>query len=92
MRKIRHAVGKYASNPRSKKIKFYHKKLREARAFARKSFRMIRVGKRGKVLRVGCPKGKFKRGRCAVGARARKPLTSTKYIGIARARTSKRRQ
>lgn len=87
---IKHS-GRYAKNPRSKKAKFYHKKLKAAHAFARKSFRTIRIGKHGKLMRVGCAKGKYKRGRCSVGMRAQGLLTP-KYVGIARASKKPKRK
>jgi hypothetical protein len=45
----------------------------------RKSYRVLKVGKRGakRLLRVCCPRGKFKRGKCRV---------SMKLVGIARPR------
>jgi len=44
--------------------------------FAPQSFRWIRSGK-ARVL-IGCPKGEWKRNRCAVGTRAYKVLVPTK--------------
>ena len=38
--------------------------------FDRKSIRTVKVGRHGGFLRVGCPKGKFKKGRCKVGMKA----------------------
>ncbi len=76
---------KRIQNPLSRKSKYMHKKIKSARAFARKSFRTIRIGKRGKLLRVACKKGKFKKGRCSVGMQAQGLLTPKKYVGIGRA-------
>lgn len=43
------------------------------RKFDRRSFRWKRSGH--VMVLVGCPRGKWKRGRCAVGTRAQKVLT-----------------
>jgi len=72
-------------NPYSKRAKYLHKRMKSARKFAKKSFRTIRIGKHGKLLRVACPKGRYKSGRCSVGMKAQGMLVPRKHIGIARA-------
>jgi len=78
------------ANPRRKKAKLIHKRLAASRKFAKKSFRTIRIGKHGKLLRVGCPKGRWKRSRCAVGMKAQGLMHPKKYVGIAQASRRKR--
>ena len=49
--------------------KYRHYAKRGAR-LDKRSIRTIRVGKHGKLMRVGCPSPHWKRGRCRVGMKA----------------------
>ena len=53
--------------------KFQHTRLSSARGIARKSIRTAKSGK-ARII-VGCPKGKFRRGRCTTSTRALAKLT-----------------
>ena len=54
------------------RYRHYRKRGAAYRGFDKRSIRTIHVGRHGKLLRVGCPKGSWdaKRGRCRVGLRA----------------------
>lgn len=47
---------------------FCHKRLVSKRQFDRRSFRTIKRGRR--LIRVACPRGQWKNGRCRVGMQA----------------------
>ena len=55
---------------RGKVGRYRHYAKRRAGKFDKRSIRTIRVGKHGRLIRVGCPKGQWRRGRCRVGMRA----------------------
>jgi alkanesulfonate monooxygenase SsuD/methylene tetrahydromethanopterin reductase-like flavin-dependent oxidoreductase (luciferase family) len=72
---IRRLTGKYVRNPlrrRGSRARYRHMKLARKSRFARGSFRVKVLGRRGKKLIIGCPKGAWDRIRkyCRVGTRA----------------------
>lgn len=71
-------------NPYSKKARYRHSRLKSRSRFDKRSFRTIKIGGRGKLLRVGCPKGKWRRGRCNVGIKSEGVLTPKKYAKLLR--------
>lgn len=60
-------------NPYGKRARYKHRRVRRMSYFDRRSIRTIRRGK--KRILVGCPKGRYKRGRCRAGTRALSVLT-----------------
>lgn len=55
--------------PRMHKTKnFIRKRIESPSKFDKNSFRTKEISKHTKII-VACPKGKFKRGKCAVGTR-----------------------
>lgn len=71
-------------NPYSKKARYRHSKVRSKSHYDKRSFRTIKIGKHGRLLRVACPKGKWKHGRCSVGMKAQGLLTPKKYAKLLR--------
>ena len=71
-------------NPYSKKSRYRHSRLKSKSRYDKRSFRTIKIGKHGKLLRVGCPKGRWKRGRCSVGMKAQGLLTPKRYAKLLR--------
>lgn len=61
--------------PYSPRARYRHSKLESKAHFARGSFRTIRIGRHGKRLVVGCPKGQWNRRRCRSGMRRVTMLT-----------------
>jgi len=49
-----------------KRGKYCHKRMENPRSFDKKSFRTITLDEDTKAV-VGCPKNKFKKGKCTVG-------------------------
>ena len=70
--------------PYSRRARYTHKRVRGKGSFDPRSFRTIRVGKHGRLMRVGCPKGYFKGGRCRKGMRAQSILTPRKRAVISK--------
>lgn len=56
------------------------KVLVDRRRFDPRSFRTKRVSKRT-LITIGCPRGKFKKGRCTVGTRAQRILKKQTKAG-----------
>ena len=56
----------------SARARYCRQRVLSPSRFARGSLRTIRRGKR--TLIVGCPKGKFRQGRCSVGTRVQAVL------------------
>lgn len=65
---------------KTRKTKNYiRKQVKPVTAFDPRSFRVKDVGRKGYTkLVVGCPKGKFKKGRCTVGTQTQSILTKRK--------------
>ena len=55
---------------RPSKSRYKHRKIAPKRKFDPRSIRTIKAGKRGAKLIIGCPMGKYAKGRCRVGTRA----------------------
>jgi hypothetical protein len=66
---------------------FCEKTVAPKSRFAKKSFRWIKSG-RSWVL-IGCPKGKFRRGRCTVGTRAHKVMAAGRSCRVREHRVCK---
>lgn len=77
-------------NPRSKKARYSHSRLKSKSRFDKRSFRTIQIGRHGRLLRVACSKGKWRNGRCSVGMQGQGILTPKKYAKLLRLTRSRR--
>ena len=76
---------------RPSKARYKHRKIAPKRKFDPRSIRTIKAGKRGAKLIIGCPMGKYAKGRCRVGTRAiaeLKPKKKKKPVKRRNPRTS----
>lgn len=65
---------------------YHHIRIRTPGQFAKKSFRVITFGE-GIKATIGCPKGKFKTGKCTVGTQVQKLLFPKNKYSLEEAKT-----
>lgn len=58
---------------------YIHIRIKAPKQYDKKSFRVIQIGPKEKQIKatIGCPKGKFKAGKCQVGTQIQKLIFPT---------------